>query len=58
MTYTLVPKRSSHLFENLSWFIFYPLECIVYINNKPKGLRVSKEDKRLIGSMFDRLDGR
>ena len=26
-------------------------------NNKPKGLKVVKEDQRLIGSMVDRLDG-
>ena len=24
---------------------------------KPKGLKVAKEDQRLIGSMVDRLDG-
>ena len=26
--------------------------------NKPKGLKVAKEELRLIGSMVDRLDGR
>ena len=25
--------------------------------NKPKGLKVTKENQRLIGSMVDRLDG-
>ena len=25
--------------------------------NKPKGLKVAKEDQRLIGLMVDRLDG-
>ena len=30
---------------------------IKYIFNKPKGLKVAKEDQRSIGSMIDRLEG-
>jgi len=28
-----------------------------YIQNKPKGLKVAKEDQRLIGSLVNGLDG-
>ena len=34
-------------------------EMALYIEtNKPKGLKVAKEELRLIGSIVDRLDGR
>ena len=34
------------------------MKCSISLTiNKPKGLKVSKEDQKLIGSMVNRLDG-
>ena len=33
------------------------LREVSFEKNKPKGLKVAKEDQRLIGSMVNRLDG-
>ena len=38
--------------------VAFMTENCTYQKNKPKGLKVTKEDQRSIGSMVDRLDGR
>ena len=60
LTYlTLVPSKVICFIAKLALVRdhIHNLEILLLKENKPKGLKVTKEDQRLIGLMVDRLDG-